>query len=310
MKKIRLATRSKLSALITALALVAVSLCACDSGPASLAADKRPIPAELPRTERTAHRDLPLQGAYNFRDLGGYPTADGRTTRWGLVYRSGQLSDLSGEDQRYLQRLHLKRVVDFRSQGEVSADPDQLGDDSSAQLVLMPINVTGANPQLMEEKIRSGNVTAEEMERFMVDANHTFVEKYTALYSRWLHSFLNAGNLPAVFHCSAGKDRTGFGAAILLRTLGVDQKIVMQDYMASNQYNAEYIEHMLLMVKIGSFFRADTDALKPVFTVEPKYLQAAFDTIDKEYGSFENYLRDGLKITPEQQQQLINTLTE
>ena len=88
-----------------------------------LSADERPIPAQLPPEERLALRKLPFEQAHNFRDLGGYLSGDGRYTRWGKIYRTDKLSSLSEQDQRYLQRLGVKRIVDFRSDEERNTAP-------------------------------------------------------------------------------------------------------------------------------------------------------------------------------------------
>ena len=281
----------------------------CDSGPASLAAADRPIPAQLPPAEREAFRRLPLEGAHNFRDLGGYKTQDGRVTKWGLVYRSDELSGLTRADQQYLGRLDLKTVVDFRSDMERVKDPDQIGTATSAREITMPITVTGADVSGISDRIKSGELTEAESFQFMVDANREFVETYTPLYRQWIHTLLDPNTLPTVFHCTAGKDRTGFGAAILLRALGVDQATVMSDYLASNGYNEQAVERMFLLIRLSSFFQTDTSSLKPLFSVNPEYLETAFSTINRKYGSFENYLRSALQLTIDQQQQLIDLLT-
>lgn len=289
-------------------ALVAAT--ACSQGPADLAAEKRPIPALMEPGERIEFRKLPLQGANNFRDLGGYPAADDRVTRWGLVYRSDKLSDLTDEDIDYLQRLGLHRIVDLRSQAEKEAEPDQLGDSLQRAYVPMPIEVSAAQIKVLEEKIMAGDLSAEQSRQFLRDANRAFVDDYTPLYSQWLHSLLEAGNLPIVFHCTEGKDRTGFAAAILLLTVGVDEQVVFEDYLASNQFLADSTDGKLRWVKIISLFQVDTEAIRPIFSVERSYLQSAFERIRQQYGSFQIYLREGLGIDAEEQQQLTLLMTQ
>lgn len=288
--------------------LVAVS--SCSQGPADLPAGERPIPALLEPSERVDFRKLPLQGANNFRDLGGYPAAGDRVTRWGLVYRSDKLSDLTDQDIGYLQRLGLHRIVDLRSQAEKDSDPDQLGASLQQVYVPMPIEVSEAQIRELEEKIKSGDLSAEQSRQFLRDANRAFVDDYTPLYSEWLHSLLKTGNLPIVFHCTEGKDRTGFAAAILLLAVGVDEQLVFDDYLASNQYLADSTDSKLRWVKIMSLFQVDTEAIRPVFNVERSYLQSAFQRISERYGSFQAYLREGLGIDAEEQQQLTLLITQ
>lgn len=282
---------------------------ACTRSPADLPAQQRPIPAELAAEARQASRLLPLEGANNFRDLGGYATTDNRVTRWGMLYRSAKLSDLSDDDQAYLQRLHLKRIVDFRSPAETTDEPDQLGTSLQAIYRPLPIAVSEADTQRLMDKIDAGELTAEESRQFLVRANRHFVDDYSDTYSQWLHSLLDAGNLPMVFHCSEGKDRTGFAAALLLLTVGVDKQQVMQDYLASNRYLEASVDRRMLMMKVLSLFQFDADAIRPVFSVERQYLQSAFDRIDERYGSFDNYLQAGLDIDPQERRRLVELFT-
>ncbi|HEB28758.1 MAG TPA: tyrosine-protein phosphatase, partial [Porticoccus sp.] len=164
------------------LILIVFGLTACDNGPANLAPDKRPIPAELASEQRESFRKLPFKAAHNFRDLGGYKTTDGRQTKWGMLYRSDTLSELTHDDTMYLERLGLKRIVDFRSKEEQLAAPDIIAANSAINIERMPIAVSGANLEFLTNKISSGNFTKQEMSQLVVNANREFVEKYTLLY--------------------------------------------------------------------------------------------------------------------------------
>src|SRR5882757_6043336 len=106
--------------------MAALGLAACRHGAESLPAAQRPLPAQMPAAERAQWRHLPLQGAPNFRDLGGYRSADGRSVKWGLLYRSNALDKLDSGDQAYLERLGLRRIVDFRAADETADAPDRL----------------------------------------------------------------------------------------------------------------------------------------------------------------------------------------
>lgn len=288
---------------------VLVFLAGCEQQLSDLPPDQRPIPAEQEMEQRASLRRLPVEGANNFRDLGGYPVAGGRITQWGLVYRSDALSDLTTDDQRYLQRLGLNRIVDLRSEQEQMDEPDRLSPELSAKYVAMPVPVSEADTQILMDKISEGNLTAVDSHNFLIKANRLLVDDYTELYSRWLHSLLDANNLPLVFHCTEGKDRTGFGAALLLLTLGADKELVMQDYLASNQYLEASVDRRLTMMRVLSLFQMDTSAIRPVFTVSAEFIQSAFNRIDERYGSFDRYLREGLDIDETEQAQLIAMLT-
>jgi protein-tyrosine phosphatase len=286
------------------------SLLGCSRGPESLSANERPIPSQLPSNERESLRKLPFKGAHNFRDLGGYKTTDGRQIKWGLLYRSDKLSELTSTDEQYMERLSLKRIVDFRSVAEREAQPDRIAPDSSIRIEQLPVNVSGVNPDLIKNKIESGDVSQQEMSKLLIDANREFVEKYTPLYREWIQSLLDKDAVPMVFHCTAGKDRTGFAAALVLLALGVPKDTVMSDYLATNTFTGEHVEKTLLVIKLASFFQTDVEAIRPLFGVEAEFLQEAFNAIDEHYGSTENYLQNGLGLDKEKLSQLKNLLTE
>ena len=119
-----------------------------------LSADERPIPAQLPPEERLALRKLPFEQAHNFRDLGGYLSGDGRYTRWGKIYRTDKLSSLSEQDQRYLQRLGVKRIVDFRSDEERNTAPHTLHPESRILIDPLPINVEAAQIERVTARLQ------------------------------------------------------------------------------------------------------------------------------------------------------------
>jgi protein-tyrosine phosphatase len=113
-----------------------------------------------------------------------------------------------------------------------------------------------------------------------------------------------------MFHCTAGKDRTGFGAAIIMLALGVPKETIMEDYLATNIYTHDRIERTLLIVKVASFFQTDTEALRPILGVEAVFLEEAFNAIEDHYGSTDNYLKLGLGLDEDKLQQLRDLLTE
>jgi protein-tyrosine phosphatase len=261
---------------------------ACGDG--NLPPSERAIPRDLPVAEREAARLLPLDGTHNFRDLGGYPTEDGRTTRWGVLYRSDALHDLSDDDLAYLARLGLRRVLDFRSAYEREKDPDRI--PAGARVVLEPIRGEGFDPS------RIGDMVMQADERDAVDllltANRSFVTDFSAQYRAYLLALADPEALPTLFHCTAGKDRAGFAAAIALAAAGVAREDIMTDYLKTAEYTTAEAERRIRLVRFFSLFRVDADALRALFGVRREYLQAAFDVIDAKYGGMDAYLREGL----------------
>ncbi len=231
----------------------------------------------------TAERSLHMATAPNFRDVGGYRTADGRWVRMGLVYRSDELDRLSEVDLARIGRLAPALVVDLRTQPERSRGPDRL--PAGAEPMVADV-AADAPPGQGIAKIS----TAGEAADFLVLANQQFVslpsakDAYTRLFAR-----LQAPTGAVVYHCSAGKDRTGWATAVLLTALGVPRETVMADYMASNGYLVEKNRAMF-----SAMPAATAAKLEPVFTVRAAYLNAAFDEVDKRYGSFDRYLKEGL----------------
>jgi len=286
------------------LVAAALWLAACQHGADSLPAAQRPLPAQLSATQRLQWRHLPLQGAPNFRDLGGYLTADGRSVKWGMVYRSGALNKLDAGDQAYLERLGLKRIVDFRAPDEVEDAPDRLGPSLAPAVLHLPIGFKGLNVRQFSKRILHGDTAGLHFDTLLVDANQAMVRQFSPVFRDWLHGLVTDEASPQVFHCTAGKDRTGFAAAVLLLSLGVPKDTVMQDYLASNAYLEASNARSMRMIRIFSLFRTDPDSVRPLMIVEPRYLDAAFDAMQQDYGSIDGYLRQALGVDDAFREQL------
>jgi protein-tyrosine phosphatase len=291
---------ARLAAPVALLALVA-----CGAEPP---AAQRPIPAELAAEAREAQRRLPVAGAANLRDLGGYATRDGRALRWGVLYRSDALADLDDEDVAYLARLKLRRVVDFRSAAERERDPDRLPGGVSA--VWTPIAGSGLDPAELQDRLMSGEVSAEQAAAWLVEGNRAFVgDEFRGVYARFLHELADPANLPTLFHCTAGKDRAGYAAALVLLALDVPRETAMRDYLLTNAFTEAKTRSLLRLIQIVSLFRADPDDLRPLFEAREGYLGAAFAAIDEARGT-DAYLRDALGVDDALRAQLRANLLE
>ena len=297
------ATRLSLLVLLAA----SITLSACSR---SIPLEARPLPATLVAEQGDSVRKLPFDGAHNFRDLGGYRTADGKRLRWGMLYRSDKLSDLSANDEQYLELLDIRRIVDFRSETERSEEPNRIAPDSSIAIVNKPIAVDAAAVDQIKDRIAASDATAQEMGQLLIDANRQMVEDFTPVYRDYMQELLQADSYPTVFHCTAGKDRTGLAAALVLSAVGVPRETVMQDYLATNQYTAEHIDKMVMLIKVGSLFRANSEAVRALFAVNESYLNEAFAAIDEHYGSLDNYLSSGLGLGTEERAKLRNLLLQ
>lgn len=229
------------------------------------------------KNSSTPSRVLPIEGAYNVRDLGGYPAADNKTVKWRKVIRSGDLHLLTDNDLAYLNAIPLKTYIDFRDQEEVALAPDKTP-ASLINRVHLPIETGNI--------INMEKITPELAETALVDGNKYFVRESQAIYKEFFRLLMHEENTPLLFHCSAGKDRTGFGAALFLASLGVDRELILEDYLLTNECLKDKYADIV----------AQMPALKPLFEVRKEYILAAFEVIDNEYGGMENYLVNQLDV--------------
>lgn len=288
------------------LVIVAAALIACGGSPGS--ADQRVLPIEIAAEQREEHRKLAMDGAENFRDLGGYKTVDGKTVKWGMLYRSDSLAELSDQDLAFIQRLGIRQIVDFRTPYEKSEDPDRIPE--GVNYVEREIDVEGTAVKVLFDKISSGDIDDLNAVELMENANRAFVTKQQHVYGPHLKSLLDDNNVPSVAHCTGGKDRAGFGAAITLLALGVPEETVIKDFLLTNVYTQDKINKYIWMIRFGSFFQTDPEKIRPLLGVEESFIVAAFDQMKKDYGSVENYLRDGLGISDAEIQQLRDRFLE
>ena len=244
--------------------------------------------------DHVERRHVALEGASNFRDLGGYETEDGQTVRWGLFYRSDALSDLTDADLEKLADLGIKLVCDFRAPAEKQADPDRLPAENPPKVAALEIGSENFMVKDLRERIQSGDLEGLDLRGMMIEGNRQFATKFYPQYAAMFERLIRPENLPALVHCTAGKDRAGFASAMILRVLGVPQETVMEDFLLTNHYTARATDRQLFMIRLFSLFRTDTEALRPLFGVEPAYLEAAFDAIDSSYGDFDTYRRVAL----------------
>ena len=265
----------------------------------------RPLHKNNSSFQNEEHRLLPMDGAHNTRELGGYETTDGKSVKWGMLFRSDKLSDISKTDQVYLQNLGIKKIIDFRSKEEKKEDPDII--PKGINYIEMPISVDGAMRSKIESVLKGE--TNKEVKSFLIDANKEFVSNYTGVYEEFLRNLIDDEG-PALFHCTAGKDRAGFAAAITLIALGVSKEDVIQDYMKTNQFTQERIEEIIGQIELMTLYQTDAEILRPLLGVEREYIETAFQTAEKKYGSLEGFIRDGLNISDEDIQKLRNKFLE
>ena len=238
-----------------------------------------------------SHELLRLASADNFRDVAGpgYPTRDGGQVRRGVFYRSNELQ-LTEDDATSLAGLGIRVIHDLRGRLEVDAHPDVAVPGATWEHV----EIIGIPTEMVE-----GLADSAAAHRVMREVYDGFVRSpgSRTAYARLLTS-LATGDLPQLFHCTAGKDRTGWAAALLLEIAGVDRATILADYLLTNEVSSATREKYLAL--IGEHLGADKVAVyEPTMVVEEEYLRAAYDALDADYGSVDGYLRDGLGLSGE-----------
>lgn len=231
-------------------------------------------------------RRLVLQGTPNFRDFGGYSTADGRRVRRGLLFRSGQLAQLTDADLAALEELQLDIVCDFRREDEQRLAPNRLPSSRPPRTVSLPITPGSNDAVFASGALDLGGRQA--MFDFMVAINQDFAENQGAAFGAMFRELLQQPDARSLVHCAAGKDRTGFAAAIIQLALGVSREDVMADYLLTRRYFLPADEIDRLRRKYGLEGVAD-EAILPMLEVHPEYLSRALQSID-DYGDFDSYL--------------------
>lgn len=249
-------------------------------------------------------RKLGMQGTPNFRDFGGYRTADGRRVKWGYLFRSGQLSNLSDRDIDLLASLNLDIVCDFRRVEEQASEPSRLPRERPPRIVSLPI-VPGSNSRFFEEAERQGKLAfgRQAMYDFMRDINRDFAEGQRDTYARMFSELLSQDEARFLVHCAAGKDRTGFAAALILLALGVPRDVVIADYMLTARYFLPEREMERLQRKYG-MEHIDPEAVRPMLEVHEDYLAQGLESLESAYGDADTYLEQALGVGPGERAEL------
>ena len=253
---------------------------------------------------------LNLDGTSNTRDLGGYLTRDGRIVKPGLIFRSDSLAHLSDSDLEILDSYNLAVVTDFRSNAEISQAPDRLPQqEPGIQYEIVDINNPALDIKTLREKIFSGQLSNQELTSLLSRSSYIKEPGLRHKWGQWLGSLASEARVPHLFHCTAGKDRTGFAAAILLLALGVPEHRVLSDFLLSNAALSESIETSIARIKA---LNPDTDerTLQKVMGVAPESLTDALDLMRAEYGSLDAFLSDGLLLDEKTRRQLQDLLLE
>ncbi|WP_316170427.1 tyrosine-protein phosphatase [Bradyrhizobium sp. SZCCHNRI1058] len=226
-------------------------------------------------------RHLGLHGASNFRDLGGYPSRDGRHVRWRQLFRSNHLGQLTEPDVAVLRELGVRTAFDFRGRNERAA-----GLCTIAEITVHSVPIEPSVVPALRALATRGQLTTDHALELMRESYRNYIRSYTPRFRALFQHVLNE-DAPLVIHCTAGKDRTGVACALVLHALEVPDDAILEDYLLTNQlYRRETAAHPDL----------SADVVQTIGTVHASFLAAAFDAMRDDFGDVDTYLRDGLGI--------------
>jgi protein-tyrosine phosphatase len=255
---------------------------------------------------------IQLSGAANFRDIGGYRTSEGQRIKRDVIFRSGELSGLTTSDQQLLEPLQIRYEIDLRTDKERAESPTRWGGNPPTVISISVGEPRNSNPA---QSLAGGVADLKDhaqAQQFMQQTTARIATQGAPEIGEVIRR-LAQGDEPALIHCSAGKDRTGVTVAVLMTLLGVPRDQVYLEYTKSNDATDKQIERMKIREASGATSGLESvppEVMKTMLGAKRSYIEAAFKAIDAQYGSFDTYAKNGLKITPDQIQDLRENLLE
>ena len=229
-------------------------------------------------------REVKLQGAINFRDIGGYKTKDCKEVKWGKIFRSAEINRLTATDLEKLASLKIHYVLDFRGPAEVATGADKI--PNTAIRISLP---AGSEEVGDKSKMFKSMTTATVGDSIMLPF-YSNIDAFPKRYKPMFEALLNNSNDSAlVYHCTAGKDRTGIATALILYALGVDEQTIMNDYLATNYYRQS--DNVRMRKMLMDNYHLKEAVVDDVLGVKEIYLKATFDAIQNKYGSVDKFLQ-------------------
>jgi protein-tyrosine phosphatase len=250
-----------------------------------------------------SERRLWVENAPNFRDLGGIKTNNGKTVAWGKLFRCGDMGKFSVNDLTILQKENIRNVIDFRNEQEIKQSPDIYPSDFEVNRVWTSISPSNGDAMKKIYTLIGNPKTTPAEAEAVLEEFYTImpdnIKNYAPFFETLLNSKLGEASL---FHCTAGKDRTGLGSALILSVLGVSEEIIIEEYYLSNRYT-QYL------AKAGMMSQLKPAIAKVLAGVEPKYIRSTLNKIKTKYGSVLKMLETELGIDETKRQYLIQKYT-
>ena len=282
------------------LLLLLITLCSCSSFKFT----------EPEYAQGTTEKSIDIKKVHNFRNVSGITNIEGRKLKDSMIYRSANLHELKENSFKTFEALKIKKIIDLRTKQEIDDRPDNV-----------PPGVTYVRLAAFEDKgdqlnqakilVKQGKVNRTNAENRMLD----FYKEYPIEKPEVIRNIIDevlASDAPVLYHCSAGKDRTGIITALILKILNFDDATIFNDYLSSNNLRKDLVyKHLKLAKKAHIIYpKMDVGVLEKLSWIETGYLKATFDAIDQKYGSMDNYIHQALKIDEVQRQAYIDKFTE
>lgn len=253
-------------------------------------------------TTYLSNRHIKFKNVHNFRDMGGIKTRDDKQIIWGHFFRSGQLSKLKTKEDVKIKALGVKTIIDLRTDRELAKKPDRV-----------PQGIIYKNVQVYEDsedmftktrqEVLKGKITPVQADSLVMEFYKLYMTVNPSLVKGVMEDVFESEDA-VLFHCSAGKDRTGMMGALILSILDVDRETIISEYMLSNNYRKQEVEKLLKLAKVGKIIypKVNYQVIENFSWIKPIYIEAMFKGIEQKYGSVENYITEELGISKEKRQ--------
>ncbi len=254
-------------------------------------------------------KQFEIKKVTNFRTVGNIKNTDGRILKEGMLYRSGHLHQLRKKSFKTFENLGIKEIIDLRNSKEISQKPDQLS-DTFIYKNYSAFEDEGDQLNQAKKLVLKGKVKGSDADQRMLDFYKNYVTENPAIIKEIIHEILDA-ETPVLYHCTAGKDRTGIITALILTILKFDRARIYNDYLLSNNYRKQLVQKRLHLANNLHFLfpKMDLNVIEKLSWVEKNYLETAFSEIDKKYGSIDIYIHQNLGISENKRNEYILKFT-
>lgn len=252
------------------------------------------------------NNQIEIKKVNNFRYLGGIKNTEGKILKDSLIYRSGNLYRLKKNSFDKLKKMNITKVIDLRTKQEIAKEPDRLPKNVSFQ-VYSAFEDKNNEMDNAKQLALKGKINENDADKRMIKFYTDYVSDNPEVIKEIITEILESKQ-PILYHCTAGKDRTGMITALILKVLKFDDTVIFEEYLQSNNLRQNIIQKRLNLANTFHFVypKLDIGVVEKTSWIERKYLQSAFDEIDKQYGSMDNYIHQVLGISENQREVYIN----